>query len=167
MINHDLPFTRRTAEKLIKIASDPRITDPKNVSVLPPRWTTLHEITLLSNKQFREAIKKGEIHAEAERKDISALVTPTKTRKKTRKPAAPDIHPIPANDQTNVPPSQLALMQNDQRRPVEGEPADVVIAEMSTDRELSEKEAAALEEVLAQVCREHNVTLKLSGNLKN
>lgn len=166
MISHELPFTRRTAEKLIKIASDARITDPKNVSVLPPRWTTLHEITFLSDKQFGNALKKGIIHAEAERKDISALVTPKKPKKKPQKPNPPVGNPKLTSDQAVIPPSKMALMQHDQRRPVADEATDIVIAELATDREFTKKEAAALEKDLAAVCKEHGVTLKLSGNLK-
>ena len=42
LINKELPFERRTAEKLVKIASDKRITNKKHLPYLPPRWTTLH-----------------------------------------------------------------------------------------------------------------------------
>ena len=52
MVNNDLPFTRRTAEKLMTIAQDRRLTDPKNAEYLPPHWTTLHEVTYLDDDAF-------------------------------------------------------------------------------------------------------------------
>jgi len=166
MINHELPFTRRTAEKLVKIASDPRILDPKNASILPPRWTTLEQITLLSNKQFQAAIRNGVIHADAERKDIEALVKPRKAKKKIQKPITPLVHPITASDQQNIDPAQLALKQTDQRRPSEDEQTDVVVAEISTNKEFTPKEATKLDDALSEFCQKHDLTVKLSGNLK-
>jgi|TARA_R110001606_G_scaffold20752_1_gene73889 hypothetical protein len=45
MVTNSLPFSRRTAEKLVKVAKDKRINDPKNAQFLPPHWTSLHELT--------------------------------------------------------------------------------------------------------------------------
>ncbi|WP_197410697.1 DUF3102 domain-containing protein [Devosia epidermidihirudinis] len=75
MINNDLPFTRRTAEKLIKIAADARLTDPRYANKLPPHWTSLHELTYLDDEQFEQGIADGIIRPDAERKEISGLKT--------------------------------------------------------------------------------------------
>ena len=36
MIENDLPFKPRTAQRLMVIAADPRLADPTHVSLLPP-----------------------------------------------------------------------------------------------------------------------------------
>ena len=48
MIESDLPFGARTVQMLMKIADDPRITDPNHGSYLPASWRTLYELTKLS-----------------------------------------------------------------------------------------------------------------------
>ena len=40
MLSYELPFSRRTAEKFIKIAKDTRITNPKYMKSLPPHWSS-------------------------------------------------------------------------------------------------------------------------------
>jgi hypothetical protein len=40
-----LPFGDRTARMLMRIAADSRIANRKHVSVLPPSWGTLYQIT--------------------------------------------------------------------------------------------------------------------------
>jgi hypothetical protein len=85
MINNDLPFERRTAEKLLKIASDKRIINQKHIPHLPPRWTTLHELTFLTDPQFKKAIKSGEIHPDMERKEAEKLTAGNKRQAKAKK----------------------------------------------------------------------------------
>ena len=46
MATSELPFTLRTAEKLMTVAADKRITNPKYAEVLPPYWTTLNAKTI-------------------------------------------------------------------------------------------------------------------------
>jgi hypothetical protein len=40
MIADDLPIKSRTAQRLMKIAADERLTDATHVSHLPPHWGT-------------------------------------------------------------------------------------------------------------------------------
>jgi hypothetical protein len=72
LITTDLPFSLRTAEKLMTIASDKRLINPKYAKVLPPYWTSLHELTYLDDNAFYEGIELGVISADVERKDIVA-----------------------------------------------------------------------------------------------
>jgi N6-adenosine-specific RNA methylase IME4 len=82
MIERDLPFAPRTAQMLMKIASDKRFSNPKHVSLLPPHWGTLYELTKLSDEQFAAKIASGEIHPEMERK---ALVKAEKRERRERR----------------------------------------------------------------------------------
>lgn len=73
LINGQLPFKRRMAEKLAKIADDTRLSDPKYRKFLPAHWSTLHDLTYVDDKRFKLAIKDGSIHPAMERKEVTAL----------------------------------------------------------------------------------------------
>lgn len=70
MCDTDLPFGTRTAEMLMAIAADPRLTNPKHVSLLPSHWGTLYELTKLTDEQFEKGIETGTITPELERKRV-------------------------------------------------------------------------------------------------
>ena len=74
MVENDLPFGPRTAQILMKVAADSRITNPKFISLLPSSWATLSELTKLDDKQFQSRIKDGTIHPEMERRDIATII---------------------------------------------------------------------------------------------
>ena len=82
MIENDLPFGARTAQQLMKVAADPRITNPKHASLLPSSWATLHELTKLDDKQFKSRIKDGTIKPEMERRDIATVIKKTRRAKR-------------------------------------------------------------------------------------
>ena len=44
MVDAELPFGARTAQRLMAIAGDPRIANRTPVSDLPPSWRTLYEL---------------------------------------------------------------------------------------------------------------------------
>jgi hypothetical protein len=69
MIENDLPFGARTAQMMMAIASDARLTNPKHVSHLPPHWGTLYELTKLDDEQFEAGISKGVIRPDMERQE--------------------------------------------------------------------------------------------------
>jgi hypothetical protein len=71
MIERDLPFKPSTAQRLMKIADDERLSNPTHVSLLPPHWGTLYEITKLSDDDFAAKIASGAIHPEMERRHIA------------------------------------------------------------------------------------------------
>src|SRR5271154_3356158 len=48
MVESDLPFNRHTAYKLMQIVGDKRLTNVSPGKHLPPSWTTLYELTKLS-----------------------------------------------------------------------------------------------------------------------
>lgn len=49
MIASNLPFDASTAQRLMKIARDPRLQKSCTVQVLPIAWGTLYELTKLSD----------------------------------------------------------------------------------------------------------------------
>jgi N6-adenosine-specific RNA methylase IME4 len=74
MIEADLPFGDRTARMLMTIAADPRLSDRKHASVLPPHWGTMYELTKLDDHEFGIRVADGTICADMERRDIATVV---------------------------------------------------------------------------------------------
>jgi hypothetical protein len=73
MVEDHLPFTPRTAERLMKIAEHPVISNPTHGSHLPPSWRTLSELALLPAKIVLARIADGTINPKMERKDVAKL----------------------------------------------------------------------------------------------
>jgi N6-adenosine-specific RNA methylase IME4 len=71
MIESGLPFKPSTAQRLMKIAADERLTNAAHVQLLPPHWGTLYELTKLTDDDFEEKIRSGAIHPELERRDVA------------------------------------------------------------------------------------------------
>lgn len=69
-----LPFGERTAERLIKIAEHPILSNPTHVSKLPPSWGTLYEMTRLPDRELEEMLAEGKINCDTERKEIDEFV---------------------------------------------------------------------------------------------
>ena len=70
MINSDLRFGRSTANKLMTIGRDPRMTNADFTPHLPPSWGTLHELTKLSDEQFEGGVESGLINPNMDRMDV-------------------------------------------------------------------------------------------------
>jgi N6-adenosine-specific RNA methylase IME4 len=62
MVERSLPFTSSTAQRLIKIARDPRLSNPAHVQLLPNQWGTLYELTKLDNETFEKNLADGSIN---------------------------------------------------------------------------------------------------------
>lgn len=93
MIDTDLPFTARTAQMLMAIGADPRITNAKYVSHLPASWGTLYELTKLDDKTFDEKLADGTIRPDMMRRDIIAEEVAVESRDAQ----------LPANDRVVAP----------------------------------------------------------------
>ena len=74
MVETELPFGRRVAQKLMVIAADERIAKASKLTHLPQEWTTLYELTRLDNEQFEAAFDSGAISAEAGRGVVAQFV---------------------------------------------------------------------------------------------
>ncbi len=73
VIECPLPFSKSTAESLMRIASNTVLSNSQHAGNLPPSWTTLYELCRLDDEQIVAGIKAGEIHAEMSRADAAAL----------------------------------------------------------------------------------------------
>jgi hypothetical protein len=73
MIEADLPFGARTAERLMAVAQDARLANPTHASLLPPSWMTLYELSRLDDAAFARAVAAGRIKPDMEREDAVKL----------------------------------------------------------------------------------------------
>jgi N6-adenosine-specific RNA methylase IME4 len=74
MIETALPFSAGTAERLMAIAADSRLTNSAHGPILPPHWRTMYELTKLDDREFKARVKDGTINSEMERGDIATIV---------------------------------------------------------------------------------------------
>jgi N6-adenosine-specific RNA methylase IME4 len=73
MVDDELPFSVNTAQRLMKISTDTKITNTALVQHLPNSWSVLHELTKLDEPEFLAAIGSGKIHPEMTRNDVIQL----------------------------------------------------------------------------------------------
>jgi hypothetical protein len=67
MIEDDLPFDASTAQRLMKIARDPRLANAAREQLLPIAWGTLYELTKLPDVEFKRAVASGAINPQMTR----------------------------------------------------------------------------------------------------
>jgi len=72
MLASDLPFTHRTANRLMAVARDPRLWT--QVSNLPPAWGTLYELTRLDDSTFDRLVGDGTIKPDMQRSDVGKVL---------------------------------------------------------------------------------------------
>jgi len=78
-----LPFEKRTAQRLIAIASDKRLRRASVMKQLPSCWSTLYEIRGLNDAQLTKGIESKVINPQITRSEVHLLRTKG-TRKSTR-----------------------------------------------------------------------------------
>ena len=61
MVENQLPFESRTAQRLMAIAADARLANPTRVSLLPPSWGTLYQLSRIEPEVLEAKIKDGTI----------------------------------------------------------------------------------------------------------
>lgn len=74
LIDSDLPFKVNTAQRLMKIANDERITNATHAPYLPRSRETLYELTKLSDDDFKQKIADGTINPDMQRQDITGAL---------------------------------------------------------------------------------------------
>ena len=113
MVETDLLFSTRTAQRLMAIAEHPSLSNPTHVSVLPASWGTLYELSKIDGCTVEKLIQAGRIYPELERKDISALLPPPKTKAKAKKatPSARRADPAPVEPVTVVEPKAVDIIE--------------------------------------------------------
>src|SRR5262249_15165538 len=75
MIESDLPFGPRTAERLMVVARNDVLSNPTHASLLPGTWTVLHELALVDEKldapgTLEEWIETGVVHPKIKRGEV-------------------------------------------------------------------------------------------------
>jgi Protein of unknown function (DUF3102) len=119
MVENDLLFNARTAQRLMVIAKDQRISNPTHVSLLPLHWGTLYELSKLKDEQFEAALKDGTIHPDMERKDVPR---PEHRPRKTNGSTPPTITDAEFKDITESPAAASPSLPGESAAPVEAVP---------------------------------------------
>jgi Protein of unknown function (DUF3102) len=98
MIESDLPFGERTAQRLMAIGQDNRLSNPTHVSLLPASWGTLYELTKLSDEEFSSAVQQRVIRPDmlrGEAEVIRPLTKESQSESNQRHTASPDMMSAP------------------------------------------------------------------------
>jgi Protein of unknown function (DUF3102) len=82
-VEEHLPFTLRTAQRLMTVARHPVLADPTHASCLPASWATLDALAHVDPEVLKNAIADGRVSCKMERKDVAAL-DPDKKEKKEK-----------------------------------------------------------------------------------
>jgi hypothetical protein len=74
MIENNLPFKRSTAQAIMKIAADGRVTKSQHAGCLPVHWSTLVKLSQLPDAAFEARIADGRIHPGLERRPAVEMI---------------------------------------------------------------------------------------------
>jgi hypothetical protein len=66
----ELPFGGSAFSKLAAVGADPRLYDPAIVTLLPPHYSTLYEVSRWDNEKFHAAVAAKTINRRAKRGDL-------------------------------------------------------------------------------------------------
>lgn len=103
-----LEFKPRIAQMLMAIAKSPVLTNPKNISLLPCRMTTLYDLRKMDDEALQAALDTGEIHKKTQRAEAKKVIDVehediTESPAATVSQAAPeDAVPAPLPAQTSA-----------------------------------------------------------------
>ena len=70
----NLPFGASVFSKLAKIGSDPRLKKQAIAKLLPPNYSTIYEVSHLSDDRLQAAVKRKILTPEASRAQIASFV---------------------------------------------------------------------------------------------
>jgi N6-adenosine-specific RNA methylase IME4 len=82
MVDNELSFGPRTAQRLMSVYQDKRLSNTTHASLLPASWGTLYELTKLSDKQYEEALNEGIICPDMQRADVTGILNKAKRDKR-------------------------------------------------------------------------------------
>jgi hypothetical protein len=94
MVKHDLPFTASTAERLMKIASDERLSNPAHVQLLPAAWGTLYELSKLPDAAFEQALSSGAINPRMTRGNAVKLLAAPSNKNNGTPPSRNNVNKV-------------------------------------------------------------------------
>lgn len=72
-VSEPVPFGISAAERIMKVASHPILSDSDQSPTLPDSYQTLYELSKLEDEQILAGIKSGEIKPDMTRSDAAAL----------------------------------------------------------------------------------------------
>lgn len=123
MVETKLDFSPDTAQRLMSIARDERLTNTAHVRFLPRSYSTLHELTKLSDEEFARGIEQNIIRPDMERKDVE-IIRPTPHRERPEPDAG--AHPREGYDATVGPehhgPADIQSQHQEEDRPARPDP---------------------------------------------
>jgi hypothetical protein len=73
VVQEPVPFTLNTAERLMRVARHPVLSNPAHMQSLPQSWGTLYELSQLDHDTLAAGIKAGEITPEMTRSQAAEL----------------------------------------------------------------------------------------------
>jgi hypothetical protein len=79
MIEHDLPFGAKNAQRMMRVARDPKLRKGARVHLLPMALGTCDELRKLTDEAFERALDRGEINPEMTRNQAISMVTSYRT----------------------------------------------------------------------------------------
>src|SRR5579862_4987936 len=140
MIEADLPFTARWAQKLMEIAADQRIRKASHGSLLPMAVTTVYELHRLTDDAFKQALASGEINPDMTRADAKRIVG-SQVQYGERRVAVPRGSSISYDQPSVASPPRISFAETDKN----GEP----IAFMASGRSSRKASPAKVDEAPA------------------
>jgi len=102
MVDAELPFGPRTAQRLMAIVADERITNTTHGSLLPASWRTLYELTRLDDAVLEGAFAAGDISPDMERGDVARIRRRAAADRATSAPGAVDAQACAVEDLTEL-----------------------------------------------------------------
>jgi hypothetical protein len=101
LLEEHLDFKPRTAQRLMVIAQDSRLSNPSNVSHLPKSWGTLYELTALSDEEFAEAIENNIIRPDMLRGEAELIRPLTRQAPAPKSDIGEPPEPTPQSHETD------------------------------------------------------------------
>lgn len=106
LIRERLPFSEDTAQKLIKIAAHPVLSNAEHARLLPSAWSQLAEIANVEPDTLKDALDNGLITPTMTRQDIREL---SRRLRYEQSGGAPEPKLVPVNDE--IPPEPTVADQ--------------------------------------------------------
>lgn len=84
-----IPMNPRSAQRYMRIAKHPVLSDATHASLLPPSWSTLAELARVDPKRVKKAIGDGIVHPEMDRHMVLVLARQKRGQSRRRPADAP------------------------------------------------------------------------------
>lgn len=167
-VKNDVPLDYSAMRKLMGVAQDHRISDPKYADLLPASWTSLHEISLMDNETFERAMAQGLIHRSVTLKELKLLRSKEKKTKTPKPGPAPNVGAPSAPTETDQagPETKKAVVKaplnNSGLHAVEKVPVEPMTDVITTIASTATASAAAVAPAIATTVAKGRIAIVLS-----